>query len=43
MGKGTSNNKESKKQPAMTPKEKKAAKTAKKKGVAILPMLPAQG
>lgn len=36
MGKEQKGNKETKKKPAMTPKEKKAAKAAKKVGTSIL-------
>lgn len=41
MGKTTSNNSDSEKQSAMTRKESKGLQAAQKKGLAILPMLPA--
>jgi len=40
MGKANKNGKESKKQPAMTPKEKKAAKHAKKHPSDVAPAAP---
>jgi hypothetical protein len=40
MGKIRQSNKEPKKQPAMTPKEKKAAKQAKKHIGDFVPMIP---
>jgi hypothetical protein len=40
MGKERQSNKESKKKPAMTPKEKKAAKQAKKHASDFVPMIP---
>jgi len=40
MGKARQSNKEAKKQPAMTPKEKKAAKQAKKHASDVLPIIP---
>lgn len=40
MGKARQNNKEAKKQPVMTPKEKKAAKNAKKHASDVVPMIP---
>lgn len=40
MGKETHKGKETKKQPAMTPKEKKAAKNAKKNPQEIAPLMP---
>ena len=39
MGKQRQSNKEEKKQPAMTPKEKKAAKQAKKHATDFVPFL----
>lgn len=39
MGKERQNNKEAKKQPALTPKEKKAAKHAKKHASDIVPLI----
>jgi len=41
MGKAKETSKEAKKQPAMTPKEKKAAKQAKKHASDSVPMVPA--
>ena len=38
MAKVQKSNKETKKQPVLTPKEKKAAKQAKKQGGAVTPM-----
>jgi hypothetical protein len=40
MGKIRNNSKEAKKQPAMTPKEKKAAKQAKKHAGDVAPFIP---
>jgi hypothetical protein len=40
MGKQQQSNKEQKKQPAMSPKEKKVAKQAKKNAPATPPMVP---
>jgi hypothetical protein len=40
MGKAKQSNKEAKKQAVMTPKEKKAAKLAKKHASDIVPMIP---
>jgi hypothetical protein len=40
MGKIRQGNKETKKQPAMTPKEKKAAKQAKKHAHDVVPLIP---
>lgn len=40
MGKARQSNKESKKEPAMTPKEKKAAKQVKKHASDIVPIVP---
>lgn len=40
MGKIWQSNKEAKKQPAMTPKEKKAAKQVKKHALGRVPILP---
>lgn len=40
MGKARQSNKEAKKQPVMTPKEKKAAKNAKKHASDVVPMIP---
>jgi len=40
MGKATPTTKEAKKQPALTAKEKKAAKLAKKNGLSGSPVLP---
>ena len=39
MGKARQSNKEAKKQAVQTPKEKKAAKQAKKHGVDVVPFL----
>jgi hypothetical protein len=39
MGKASKSNKESKKQPALTPKEKKSAKAAKKHASDIVPII----
>jgi hypothetical protein len=38
MSKATKSNKEAKKQPALTPKEKKAAKQAKKHASDVIPL-----
>ena len=40
MGKEQNSKKETKKQPAMTPKEKKAAKQTKKNAPSATPMVP---
>lgn len=40
MSKGQHSNKEARKQPAMTPKEKKAAKQAKKHESDVKPIIP---
>jgi len=40
MGKARQSNKEMKKQPALTPKEKKAAKHAKKHAMDVVPLIP---
>lgn len=40
MGKEWQSNKEAKKQPALTPKEKKAVKRGKKHSPAFTPLLP---
>jgi hypothetical protein len=40
MGKAQQSNKETKKQPLLSPKEKKAAKQAKKHGSDATPMVP---
>lgn len=40
MGKTTKSNKEQKKQPAMSPKEKKAAKQQKKHASDVVPLIP---
>lgn len=40
MGKIRQSNKETKKQPAMTPKEKKQAKQVKKHSSDVVPMVP---
>jgi hypothetical protein len=40
MGKVRQSNKETKKQPASTPKEKKAAKQARKHASATMPIIP---
>ena len=40
MGKIRKGNKEQKKQPVMSPKEKKAAKLAKKHAADVVPLLP---
>lgn len=40
MSKIRKGNKEQKKQPAMTPKEKKAAKLAKKHSADVVPLIP---
>lgn len=40
MGKATNNGKQSKKQPLLTPKEKKAAKQAKKHPQELSPLAP---
>lgn len=39
MAKGQQNSKEAKKQPVLNPKEKKAAKQAKKSGTATTPIV----
>lgn len=40
MGKARQSNKEAKKQPLMTPKEKKAAKQARKHASDVVPIIP---
>lgn len=40
MSKAKQSNKEAKKQPALNPKEKKAAKQAKKHASDVVPMIP---